>query len=94
MFLIDCPNCGLRNVAEFRWGGEFNPRPQHGEQLPDEAWADYLYMRDNARGVVREWWHHRSGCGEWFIAERHTKTQEVLKTYFYDHTSERSRERA
>ena len=91
---MDCPNCGWRNVSEFLWGGELNPRPQHGERLSDEAWADYLYMRDNAWGVVREWWCHRAGCGEWFIAERHTKTHEVLKTYFYDQTPKRSRERA
>jgi sarcosine oxidase delta subunit len=27
--------------------------------------------------VQQEWWLHRSGCGEWFIAERDTRTNEV-----------------
>ncbi len=83
MFLIECPNCGQRNVSEFRWGGELNPRPVDGERLSDEAWAEYLYMRDNVLGVVREWWYHGAGCGEWFVAERHTRTHEVLRTYFH-----------
>ena len=29
-------------------------------------------------GVQREWWNHRSGCRAWFIAERDTRTNEVL----------------
>ena len=27
--------------------------------------------------MQQEWWLHRSGCGEWFIAERDTRTNEV-----------------
>ena len=27
--------------------------------------------------MQREWWLHRSGCGEWFIAERDTRTNDV-----------------
>ena len=26
----------------------------------------------------REWWHHRFGCELWFLAERDTRTNEVL----------------
>ena len=40
----------------------------------------YNYFRDNVAGVQREWWFHRSGCGEWFLAERDTRTNEVLLT--------------
>jgi sarcosine oxidase subunit delta len=38
----------------------------------------YLYFRRNAAGVQREWWRHRSGCQAWFVAERDTRTNEVL----------------
>jgi sarcosine oxidase subunit delta len=80
MILLDCPNCGQRNVSEFRFGGEAVERPQ----APTRAtWAAYLYMRKNVLGVQREWWYH-GACSSWFIAERHTKTQEILKTYFGD----------
>ena len=27
MLILSCPNCGERNVSEFRFGGEYNPRP-------------------------------------------------------------------
>lgn len=84
MFLINCPNCGKRNVSEFRCGGEVNPRPSDLEARSDEAWADYVYMRENTPGIVREWWYHRMGCGEWFLAERNATTHEVLRTYFRD----------
>jgi len=83
MFLLECPNCGKRNVAEFRWGGEARPRPKDGENLPVEQWQRFLYMRSNKRGVQREWWYHRAGCQKWFLAERDTLTHEVQATYFY-----------
>jgi sarcosine oxidase subunit delta len=38
-----------------------------------------VYFRDNVAGVQREWWQHRTGCGEWFLAERDTRTNEVLE---------------
>ncbi|HEX2415697.1 MAG TPA: sarcosine oxidase subunit delta [Thermoleophilaceae bacterium] len=40
----------------------------------------YNYFRKNVAGVQREWWCHRSGCGAWFIAERDTRTNEVMFT--------------
>ena len=30
--------------------------------------------------MQREWWYHRFGCETWFLAERDTRTNEVLKT--------------
>lgn len=79
MILLPCPNCGERNVSEFRFGGELRSRPA---DVTPESWANYLYMRKNVLGVQREWWHH-DACGCWFIAERHTKTHDVLSTYFW-----------
>ena len=80
MILLACPNCGPRNVQEFRYGGEVRRRPDLNTVTPEE-WADYVYTRDNPLGVMREWWFHRAGCGLWFIAERHTKTHEIQATY-------------
>ena len=40
--------------------------------------TDYVYFRDNVAGVQREWWQHRLGCGEWLLADRDTRTNEVL----------------
>lgn len=84
MFLLSCPNCGLRNVSEFRFGGEYNPRPADPLAASDENWIEYEFMRVNKMGVEKEWWYHRSGCGLWFLAERHTKTHEVVTTYRWE----------
>jgi sarcosine oxidase subunit delta len=77
VILLTCPNCGERNVSEFNFGGELVSRPEVETRA---AWAEYLYMRRNVNGVQREWWYH-TPCGCWFVAERHTKTQEVNATY-------------
>jgi len=82
MILLTCPNCGARNVGEFRYGGETNNRPDVNTATA-ETWAEYLYMRKNPNGMIREWWYHRAGCGSWFIAERHTKTQDIIATYLW-----------
>ena len=85
MILLECPNCGARNISEFRFGGERNARPTFAAEVPDQAWLDYVYMRTNVQGVQVEWWRHSFGCGLWFLAERHTKTNQVLKTYRWPH---------
>ena len=79
-FLLPCPNCGNRSVYEFRFGNEFEPRPSLEEPL--DAWTDYSYMKKNEAGVQKEWWFHRSGCRQWFLAVRNTVTNEVFQTFF------------
>jgi sarcosine oxidase subunit delta len=83
MILLDCPNCGPRNSQEFRYGGEYKPRPKAPLETIDAAWNDYIYMRDNKAGIQKEWWYHRAGCGYWFLAERHTKSNKILKTFLW-----------
>lgn len=82
MIRLNCPNCGPRNVAEFRYGGEVQARPEPQESDP-QRWTSYLYLRRNPLGELREWWYHRAGCGRWFIAERHTKLHQVGASHFW-----------
>ncbi|MFL5928135.1 MAG: sarcosine oxidase subunit delta [Gaiellaceae bacterium] len=77
-FLLDCPHCGPRDVAEFHYQGEVTRRPTSPPTLRELT--DYVYFRDNVAGVQREWWYHRLGCGLWFVADRDTRTNEVLRT--------------
>ena len=79
-FLINCPNCGERDVNEFRFGGEFSVRPKPGAD--SGQWASYLYSKKNAAGMQREWWIHRFGCRKWFLAERDTVTNRVEETFW------------
>jgi len=76
-FLIPCPNCGPREVEEFRCAGEVTVRPQERPALRELN--EYVFFRNNVAGVHREWWYHRHGCGLWFLAERDTRTGDVLK---------------
>ena len=79
MKIMHCPLNGPRNLSEFAYGGEV-------ENMPDptaasrEEWAEYVFMPDNPAGLVREWWYHIA-TAYWFIAERNTVTDEIIKTY-------------
>ena len=79
-FLIRCPNCGPREALEFSFGGETTRRP--GPDATSEQLAGYLYFRRNVDGWQTEWWVHQAGCKRWFLAERHTATNEIRATYW------------
>jgi len=70
---------GLRNITEFVCGGEVVSQPDPNNCTTRE-WADYIFMENNTKGVVREWWLHLP-TSYWFIAERDTETNEIVKTY-------------
>jgi sarcosine oxidase subunit delta len=63
-FLLTCPNCGPRDVQEFRYGGQL-AAPPAGTNLPE---------------VQQERWYHRLGCRRWLRAERDVRTNEVRRT--------------
>lgn len=77
--LLPCPWCGPRNVQEFHQVGEVLTRPDVPTTTPEE-WRDYLFIRDNPQGWTTEQWYHRAGCRRYFVAERHTVTNEVRAT--------------
>lgn len=82
MLLIPCPHCGPREEREFRCGGEAHvARPPFGEAVDDQAFAEYLYVRTNPRGVQAERWHHQYGCRQWFNVLRDTVTHEIRAVY-------------
>ena len=79
MKIMTCPMNGPRNISEFVYGGEVQEMPDPNN-CSDREWAEYVFYSDNAIQVVREWWMH-SASSYWFIAERHTASDEILKTY-------------
>ena len=80
MFLLECPYCGPRDEHEFNSGGEGHlVRPD--ESADDETWGQYLYFRDNPKGVHHERWCHSFGCGIWFNVARDTATHKILRVY-------------
>jgi sarcosine oxidase subunit delta len=79
MKILNCPLNGPRNISEFVWGGEVKamPDPVTGS---DDQWAEFVHLEDNPAGIIREWWFH-SATSFWFIAERNTLTDEIVRTY-------------
>lgn len=41
------------------------------------AWDNYLHLRDNVAGVVRDLWYHEAGCSQWLVVTRNTVTHEI-----------------
>jgi heterotetrameric sarcosine oxidase delta subunit len=82
VLLIRCPWCGERDEVEFRYGGQAHlPYPEDPEAMSDDAWADFLFMRDNPKGPWAERWMHAAGCRRWFNAIRDTATYRIHATY-------------
>lgn len=82
MLLIECPWCGPRNETEYQYGGEAHVAyPEDPSQLSDQEWAEYLFYRNNPRGLLAERWAHAMGCRRWFNVIRDTVTYEIKSVY-------------
>lgn len=83
MLEITCPHCGPRDEPEFTCGGESHIiRPPLAADA--QNWADYMFFRNNPRGVQFERWRHSFGCGEWFNVARDTTTHRIYAVYPMD----------
>ena len=79
MHQIDCPWCGVRDDAEFRYRGDATvtrPAPDAGA----EAFCGFVYTRANPKGWHVEWWHHAAGCRQFVKVLRNTLTLEIRRT--------------
>ena len=79
MKILNCPLNGPRNISEFTYGGEFHSMPDPDSSTARE-WAEHVFFHDNNAGVVIEWWCH-TPSSYWFLAERNTITDELLRTF-------------
>lgn len=77
MLLIPCPWCGERARSEFSYGGDGTLERPGGDEPFGEAWTDYVYRRDNPRGLHLEFWYHHYGCRRWFRVLRETESNEI-----------------
>ena len=73
MHHIYCPYCEEMREEE---GEAHIERPLEPDQLTDEEWAEYIFMRTNPKGVFLERWVHQSGCRRWFNLARNTATND------------------
>ncbi len=93
MLIIDCPYCGRRPEIEFTYAGQAHLiRPRDPSTLDDQAWAEFLYMRANTRGLHAERWRHAHGCGRFFNKLRDTTSDRFTATYQIERATARARQ--
>jgi sarcosine oxidase subunit delta len=81
MLMIDCPFCGPRSHGEFSYEGDATKeRPAIGGDGDMAAHLDYVYMRDNPRGLHVEYWQHVSGCRAYLKVLRDTVSHQIITT--------------
>ncbi|HPE46755.1 MAG TPA: sarcosine oxidase subunit delta [Hyphomonas sp.] len=87
MLTILCPVCNISAPElEFVYAGQAHiSRPGNPEELSDEDWRDYLFIRANTRGIHAERWRHTHGCARFFNVLRDTCSDLVLATYQIGH---------
>lgn len=73
---LHCPHCGERDAREFEYLGSAKllERPDAGQ----DAYYDYVYLRDNPAGENAELWQHVFGCRAWLHVRRNVSTHAVL----------------
>jgi sarcosine oxidase subunit delta len=77
--IIQHPLLGPRDAAEFVCKGDASliQRPDGMAEHVDEAFHDYMYLRDNPAGEHRELWYHEQGDRSWLVVTRNTLTHEI-----------------
>lgn len=83
MLLIHCPYCKeTLPETEFTYAGEAHViRADTPAEQTDEQWAEFLFIRQNVKGVHFERWRHFHGCGRFFNAARDTVSDKFLTVY-------------
>jgi sarcosine oxidase subunit delta len=63
------------------WRRSAHRRPSDPASRDDAAWAEFLYLRSNPKGVHAERWRHIHGCGRFFNCVRDTVSDRISATY-------------
>jgi len=79
--IIDHPLLGPRDAAEFVYLGDASMinRPDRSADDAAEQFYEYLYLRDNVAGEMRELWYHEQGDRSWLVVTRNTLTHDISK---------------
>ena len=79
MKTIACPLNGIRNSAEFVYGGPVKTMP-NPKACSDAEWARHVFYGPSEPEIIQEWWLH-APSSYWFIAERCNGSDTILRTY-------------
>ena len=81
MKILNCPVNGPRPIQEFQFGGDVRSMPDP-DRAGDQQWADYVFYCHGEPAIKRQWWCHIPSS-TWFIAERDTRTDQIVRTYLH-----------
>jgi methylglutamate dehydrogenase subunit B len=80
---IKCPYCGERDAEEFgNLGAGGLARPDPNGPGAQDAFYEYVYLRDNPAGPMSELWYHRAGCRRWLVVQRDTRSHAISSAAF------------
>ncbi len=74
---LTCPQCGERDRREFTYLGAAKLLDRPKGDAGQAAFHDYVHIRDNPAGPLRELWQHEFGCRAWLVVTRNTVTHEI-----------------
>ena len=79
--IINHPLLGPRDAAEFVNLGDASliNRPDWQDTDAADKFYEYMYLRDNFAGDIRELWYHEQGDRSWLVVTRNTLTHEIRK---------------
>ena len=79
--IINHPLLGPRDASEFTCLGDASliNRPDWQSENAAQEFYEYLYLRDNLAGNIRELWFHEHGDRSWLVVTRNTLTHEITK---------------
>lgn len=81
--LIKCAICGERDVSEFSYLGDAGKvRPDAYNKNPEtdlSIWHDYVFARENPRGLHEEHWQHSGGCRAILRVKRNVTSHEIFE---------------
>ena len=79
--IINHPLLGPRDAAEFVYLGDASLIDRPDWQSDDAAsrFYEYLYERDNPRGLHHELWYHEQGDRSWLVVTRDTVSHEITQ---------------
>lgn len=77
--IINHPLLGPRDAAEFVYLGDASliNRPDWQDENANRHFYEYLYLRENRAGDMRELWFHEHGDRSWLVVTRDTLTHEI-----------------
>lgn len=78
--IINHPLLGPRDAAEFVYLGDaaLMDRPDWQAEDSQQKFHQYLYVRENRAGEMRELWYHERGDRSWLVVTRNTLTHEIV----------------